>query len=596
MKNKFQLRECVMACIKALQLLSLFVWTIILKDTNAYYSVYVLCALVGTFCFFDNTKSDRTLSKKKNLVVTIAAGIFSMLVVIANYDVYLPLNSTNILNIPFSLLGGLFVGKNILKWACDVFPLKADCEVIAKQRKHPLRFFFITFGIIVAVDLVYLLLYTYPGVVSVDSINQLTQVFTDNYSNHHPFWHTINLKIIIEIGLALFGNINAAVALYSVCTVLFMAGAFAYAMVTLYEAGVPKKALMIIYAVFAFMPYNVAYSVNMWKDVGFAGVSLFLVVTLYRIFKNIGKYSFINYAMLVCSGLAFSLWRSNGKLAFLAALVIFVLVLRKKHVKLTAIMAVVFVVCTLLQGPLLAAVDIKQTQYCERLSIPMQQIARVITAGCELTQEEEEQLSKIMDVEKIPTLYKEYISDPVKDNVTRVGDKYIQENKLECLKLWVKLGLKYPQYYAAAFVEQTKGYWNGGYDYLVYSTIVTENELGITEAKDSRIATMAANMYFWAFDKQEFAQPLSSIGLHVWILAAVFVVTFLQRRRAEMLITLPILFMVATLVIATPVFCEFRYSYGVFTTLPFILGVTLFNIRKNTIPETEKIQEVTENE
>lgn len=592
--EKSKLKQYAHTAWKALLVFALFVWVITLKDTDSYYSVYLLCAFAGAFCFFDNCKNNRMVSKKKTVVISIAAVIFSALVVLANYALFFPLSSTNILNIPLCLLGGFFVGSQVLVFACNVFPFKADCAQIANKRKHPLRFFLITFGIIAVIDLLYLLFYTYPGVVSVDSINQLNQVFTGTYTNHHPFWHTINVKLIIEFGMMLFGNINSAVALYCACSALFMAASFAYALVTLYEYGIPRKALLIIGGICALMPYNVAYSVNMWKDVAFAGAALLLVVTIFRIFKSIGKFAFINYIMLVCSSLASCLWRSNGKLAFLAALVVFILVLRKKHIKLTAFMTGAVVVCMVLQGPVLAAANIKQTQYCEKLSIPMQQIARVITAGCDLTEDEEEQLSKIMDLDKIPELYTEYISDPVKAHVAETGDEYLQEHKLDYLKLWIKLGLKYPQHYAAAYIEQTKGYWNGGYDYLVYSTIVTENDLGITEAPDSKLASMAANAYFWAFDKQDFAQPLSSIGLHVWILAGAFVVNFLNRRKEETLLTLPILLMVATLLIATPVFCEFRYAYGVFTTLPFILGVTLFkcgDCKKVIVKEGEKDNE-----
>lgn len=576
----------------AIQLFTSFVWILCLADTNSYYSVYLLCAFLGAFCFADNYRNNRKAAKLQGLVMGLFSGIISVATVAANYNLFFPLDSSNILNIPLCLLGGFFVFWNIIVYLCNALPVSCDCSKIAEQRNHPLRFFLVSFGIIAVIDLVYLVLYTLPGVVSVDSLHQLNQVVTNTYTNHHPFWHTINIKIIVEIGLALFGNINAAITLYTVLSVLFMAMCFSYAMVTLYQSGVPRIGIIIPFVFYALVPYNVAFSVTMLKDIPFAGVALVFVVAVFRLFKRTGQRVWIDYIMLVGSCLGFCLWRSNGRYAILATVVIFAIVLRKRFISVTGIVAGVLVISWILQGPVLAVMNIKQTQYAEAFSIPAQQIARVITAGCPLTDDEEELLSNIMDVDEIPQLYKEYISDPVKAEIAETGDDYLREHKVEFLKLWIQLGLKYPQHYAAAYVEQTKGYWNGGYDYLVYSTIVHENDLGIVENPDSTIGRMAANLYFWGFDKQAFCQPLQSIGLHVWILLAVLVINLLKKRE-EALLTIPVIMVIATLLIATPVFSEFRYAYSVFTTLPFIGAVTVFSCSAKKVKTTD-IQNVKE--
>lgn len=593
--DRSKLRTNMKTLITVIKVFVLFTWLVILKDTNSYYSVYILCALVGGFCFFDNYRRKRTLSKKKNIVITIASVIFSACVVLSNYSLFFPFTSKNILNIPLCALGGIVAGREILMYACNVFPLKVDCEKIAQSRKSPLKVFFIAFGIIAVIDIVYLFVCTYPGVMTPDSLSQVEQALTGNYSNHHPFYHTVFIKLIINIGMSLFNNINVAVVLYSICSVMFMAGAFAYAIVTLYQSGLPQKALVLIFAVFALMPYNVAYSVTMWKDVVFGCAALWLVVSLFRVFKNIGKHSIANYIVLFLSSVAFCVWRSNGLYAFLVSVLALFVILRKKHIKVSLIMTVAFVLSYILLGPVLTLANVSQTSYSERLSIPLQQVARVITAGCELTEEEEEKLSKIMDVDEIPALYKEYISDPVKAHVNITGDDYLKEHNLEYLQLWLKLGIKYPQYYMAAFVEQTKGYWNGGYDYYLYDVGVDENDLGIVSV-DNKISNIASAGYFFALNTQEFIQPIKSIGLHVWVLGGLCVVTLVTRRKEEMSLTLPILFVIATLMIATPVFSSFRYAYAVFTTLPFIAGVSLYYIKSNKARVNETEQEKAENE
>ena len=76
--------------------------------------------------------------------------------------------------------------------------------------------------------------------------------------------------------------------------------------------------------------------------------------------------------------------------------------------------------------------------------------------------------------------YKPYISDPVKGLVRKSsGSDVISDNKAEYLALWIRIGLKYPRTYIAAWVEQTKGYWNAGYGYWFCATDVQDNELGV---------------------------------------------------------------------------------------------------------------------
>ena len=50
--------------------------------------------------------------------------------------------------------------------------------------------------------------------------------------------------------------------------------------------------------------------------------------------------------------------------------------------------------------------------YAENLSIPIQQIAYVITNGRELKADEKELLEKVVDIEEVPSRYVSWLSDP----------------------------------------------------------------------------------------------------------------------------------------------------------------------------------------
>src|SRR5699024_1146748 len=96
------------------------------------------------------------------------------------------------------------------------------------------------FGVILGINLLFLLFAKYPGILTIDSNVTMQQLLGQtSYNNIMPFWHTITVKIFVELGRLIFGDMNSAVALFHCGQILFMAACFAYAAMTLYDSGVP---------------------------------------------------------------------------------------------------------------------------------------------------------------------------------------------------------------------------------------------------------------------------------------------------------------------------------------------------------------------
>ena len=224
-----------------------------------------------------------------------------------------------------------------------------------------------------------------------------------------------------------------------------------------------------------------------------------------------------------------------------------------------------------MKNPVLEHWGIIESNFRESISIPIQQIARVVVHKGEITNEQMELLNRVIDVEKIPELYKEYISDPVKFSVD--GD-YIKENKKEYLKAWIEIGIKNPKQYLHAWIEQTKGYWNEGYDYAIWASGVTPNELGIETSRLIKPFDYLFKKYAALIMRFEILAPLRSIGLHVWLLIVLFVFNLLRGMKEKALPVVPVLMVIGTLLVATPVFSEFRYAYAVFTVLPMYVAIS----------------------
>ena len=570
-----------------IQAVFIIAWLSNLAHTDAYFSVYALCALGSVFCICDNYYV-RPVNKLNHIgLLCFLSATFSIITLAANYslfsqsrDLEIIAHSTNqllnLLNIVCSLVGGSFVAFNILSWISVRVPLDCSVKPRLSESKKSLIFILGIFLSIVFINLVHLLLVEYPGNATQDSINQMDQIYTQEYTNRHPFWHTILLKIIMSAGYTLFGSSNAAVAFYCVFQIIVIAACFTYGLFTLYQAGIPKLFVILSYAVYALLPYNIAFSITIWKDVLFGISTLLIVASMYRIMNKLGNNQILNYIVFAIGGIVFCLSRTNGWPVYLVCLLIFTVFLVKNYKKLLITMASVFVFCWILTNPIVSALTVSGTDYTEALSIPLQQISRVIADGHELTEEETALISEILDIEEVPELYTSWLSDPIKIEMKSNNTEYFEENITEYIKLWGKLGLKYPDEYFKAWVDQTKGYWNGGYDYAQYSETVTKNNYSIAKADSNNIIAKLSNIYFGFSRHSVFFEPLHSIGLHVW-LAVLCCVFNAVKKRKEFLLSLPALIVIIGLWLGTPVYSSFRYAYPLFTSFPLILAFTLYH-------------------
>ena len=565
------------------------IWIANLADTRAFFLTYALCAAAAVACLLDNYNHGWKLPKFGPALFGILSVIFGVAVALSNYDVFEIVRDPhmvsaginkllNLINAGLTVLGGAVAAWHVLCWMYTRLPQKIACD--AADRKHPGRVFLGAFVLVAVVDLLYHFFVVYPGIISLDSVRQLEQIRDGVYSNHHPFWHTMVIKLFVGFGYAIFGDPNKAASVYSVAQILMMAGCFAYVTMTLYQAGVPKLWISVSLALYAFMPYNIVYSCTMWKDVLFGGaVAVFLTAT-FRILKSIGGKQLWNYVIFAISGLGFCLWRSNGFLAILAAFFVFCIVLYKDQKKLLVVLFAVLVTGWVMKNPVLDALNVSDPDLVESLSIPVQQVARVITDGCPLTEEEAAMLDKVVDLENVPDLYDYDLSDPIKDEIRRKDNAYFEANAGQYLKLWLQLLKRYPGEYVKAWVDQTNGYWGGGYYNWKFAEFVQENDMGFYMTMGTNIIYKINRLYFGLVRNVELFQPLHSIGLHVWLLAIFCAVNLLKGRR-EWLLSVPLLMIILTLMVATPVATEFRYAYGIFTSFPLVACVSVFGEKKN---------------
>lgn len=568
-----------------MQIVLIIVWLSNLAATDAYFSVYCIIAFTAFVSCMHNRQADCFISKRYVSAINIASIILSALVIAANYRIFTLQRdpvfiqaSTNLLvnmiNTFLSLVGGIFVFHPILVWMYRSFPVKCKTNLRQFGDKRHRLFVCVSFAVIAGIYLIHLLLVEYPGNITEDPFAQIAEMVSGRYSDFNSFWHTMFLQGILSIGYFLFDDVNAAVAVLCSVQALILAGTFCYCLSTLYLAGLPAWFLAVSFVIYGCLPYNIALSVTIWKDVLFAAGCLLFSASLFRIIRNLGR-SIWNYVLLIFGGILFCLSRSNGWFVFLLSLLICLAPLWKNKKLLCSITAV-FMICWTLCNPVLKLLNVAGGDFTESLSVPLQQVARVITDGCELTEEETDLIGRVLDIEEVPQLYTNWLSDPIKVEFRSNDVTYFNENRGEYLKLWIRLGMRYPAEYFKAWVDQTKGYWNGGYSYAMYSETVTDNPYGVEKTGGGNLVAALFGIYFGLSRHVIFFEPFHSIGLHVWIASAFTLLSVLKKRK-EWVLAVPSLVVILIMCVGTPVYSCFRYAYPLFAVFPLIVGTGMYD-------------------
>lgn len=558
----------------AAQALLIYVWLTdlsALAGTDTYYSVYLLLGVAALLCLWDNRRGG-----KSRPALWVLAGLFALAATLGNHELYEPASMQNRLNFVMDLLGGFCVGYQILFCMLRRLPLRTD----AGERKHPKWVFWGAFAAVALIDLGFLLA-RYPGILTRDSITTVSQVIYGSYDNTMPYYHTRLVGLFVRLGLALTGDINVGIALFHGFQIGLLATAFACAITTLYQIGVPGWALGLVFFVYALLPYNMVYSVTLWKDVPFGASALLLATAIYRRVNNVGRAAKWDYTALTLGAVGMALMRTNGWAALLVAAVPLIIVLRKKKRRLVRVLLTVLVLSWVMISPVLKALNVPGTDPVEAFAVPMQQVARVVANDRELTQEQQELLGEIFLMDKLGEAYDPQTVDPVKYETFRYDQvDHIRQNAPRYLKLYASIGLRYPGDYLKAWIDETRGYWNGGYAYWIYTLQTEENILGITQPAGTNLLARLYAAWFRFAEKPTALQPLYSIGLQVWILIACCVLCVLQGRK-QWLIAVPALVLTLGLWLGTPVYAEFRYAYPMMLCAPLALMTTLFE------PKTE---------
>lgn len=543
-------------------------WVSLFWNSEAFLINTILMAMVSSSCF---PYAVRNCRKKLPLIFS---AVFSFMSFAGEYKLFLPIKK-HVFLVLLALLSGFFVFNSIFSALTYFAGKKLNRNQTENVRKlKPELIFLLSFLVLSSVYTVVWYFLTYPGNLTPDSISSVRQALTGKYSNHHPLLFTFTVQLFIKIGKILFGTINESVAVYVFFQLIFLSVIFAFSVMTMYQAGVKTVWVTACVIFYAFTPYHYMFASTVWKDVLFGGGILLYISALYRILNRIGR-MWLNYILLALGGVIFGLGRSNGLAAYFVFCIILYFIFKDIRAKPVLVNIVLVLFCFLCKRGLVSLLQIPQADVVEYLSIPLQQTARLIVEKVKMREEEADVINQLMDPAAVKTEYLAFSSDPVKKIVRTHGADYLNSHLETFFLTYAKLGFRYPGIYVRAWIDQTRGFWNSGYKYWRWQIVISENEMGLVQTGNPAEIQNIIISWNYNFSNSMIFSPVLSIGLNVWCLVFLFYYDFV-RKSIKIILVIPVLLLVGTLLVTTPVAYEFRYAYSVFTSLPFLAGIHLF--------------------
>lgn len=416
----------------------------------------------------------------------------------------------------------------------------------------------------------------YPGIFNPDSVWQLEQAMGDSpLSNHHPVVHTLLMRAIIRLGIVLSGgNMMIAAALLSVIQMLFVSLCMAYSIAAVYSIGVPAKWCVPIALFYALAPFNIIFSFTNLKDTWFAGFFLILLSVLLKRIHMEDSYmpTRLDLILFSVSVLGIGLFRSNGFFTIIALSPFFVIFFKRNRSFLIALIACV-IICAVILGPVYNSLGVIAVDPVEYLSVPLQQISRVIIDGGYISDSDYALISKVIDPALIPSSYYNRISDNIKNLIRSSGDQEpLKNEKMAYFSLWLRLLKDNPFSYINAYVDLSNGFWYPEQTGVPYVVSMEPNPYDLY-SKSLLPESLSNLAHAWTYSNNQtsFLGLFFSCGLYIWVFLSLFIFSFTKKHRLYIAF-LPSLLLWVTILLTTPVWSDIRYIHAIVVCIPILFA------------------------
>ncbi|MBQ8246988.1 MAG: hypothetical protein IJZ42_07630 [Lachnospiraceae bacterium] len=451
-------------------------------------------------------------------------------------------------------------------------------------RKRPWTYFLFMW---VTVFVCYLpvFLANWPGNFVFDAKYQLQNVNMDWYTTHHPLLHTLMMGKAYQFGESV-GNVSFGYQFYTLAQMLILSSSFAYAMLYLYKRNVKTIVLTVCWIFFALFPMNAVFSISSTKDVLCAAFFLYFMIFLFRYLNDRHNFKVISYVGMILSGTLLALFRNNALYAVLVTAIIIIIMIKgmKEKGKLLLVFVAILALSKVIQFGLVSYTNAEDNDsYRETMCVPLQSLGRVACyRGEELDPALYEEICYYIPEITIPG-YNPYNADGVKNSA---NERLLRDNTMNFFKLWIKVGLQYPDEYIEGLVTNTMGYWyplNQGHyvsaDIAIYHTLIGAGE----EIEKVNLCPVVTPVYNWFFYELNYRNTpilgyLFRNAPYIW--ACITFMLYAVYKKDKKLIMLGLLPVIYVLTCMCGPMAALRYIYCIIVCMPLMICTLLASAQK----------------
>jgi hypothetical protein len=422
------------------------------------------------------------------------------------------------------------------------------------------------------------LLGSWPGGLQADFYGIVGDFFKDNMiSDRHPLMDNLFRIYTLKLGKIWFNSYSAGLLMQSLIQMTVLSAIYAYLCKKFADIKAPPLLQICAVLFYAIHPFNSIFASAATKDSLFSAFCALLVFYLFLAAHRTNPLKnkcFVRKIMAII--ILMILWRLNGFAAFVILVpFLFIFLGQKKNLrKLIFISAVPLILYPLYIGPFHDYIHIYRYHNGISLSVPMQQIARVVRDNPSVLTPEENQ--QILEFIPNPEKYLPHFADALCWNNFRYPPgKFVKD----FLLLWYKIGKKCPGIYTNAFLEHSLAMW---YPDMVSNHVLlfitdfghVNANLNITiESKLPAITKLKDDITDTKFQDIPILAMLFSPGFSLWCTVFYAAVCVYYRRYS---LLLPAIFLMALAFthMAGPSIM-IRYCFPIFASLPVLCAIVM---------------------
>jgi hypothetical protein len=298
----------------------------------------------------------------------------------------------------------------------------------------------------------------YPGFFAYDANVELNYVLSGNYNWHHPPPHTWLLGFGVKFLHGLLGSWNEAIAVYVIAQALVIAAVFAWTLGRLQVWGARRWTIWAGFAYYALFPTVAMFALCTTKDVLFSLGLLVVCVLLVDCAKGRSRRRDLIALTVVASVVL--LLRFNAVYAWVPFAAVVLIASKGRRRALAPVMIIPIVLGIFAPGVLYPHVlHYASPQLESKLSVPLQQMARVYIGADDVTPDERAAIERWWAKLDCLRAYTPQNSDP---NKRGVNSQLLRRNVGAFLTDWARIGARHPAAYVNATLANTYQGWYPG--------------------------------------------------------------------------------------------------------------------------------------